>query len=88
MENDDCLWFFMMFRLNGEDGHPGKTPYPVFRTSCSLQMQENKEALRTELNRFPAVTRNRCQHGPIVISTGGKYDDQKVFQWLNTYWQR
>ena len=36
------------------------------------------------LHCFPAVTRNQCQHEPIVISTGGKYDDRKVFQWLNT----
>jgi hypothetical protein len=36
------------------------------------------------LNCFPAVTRSQCQHEPIVTSTGGKYDDRKVFQWLNT----
>jgi len=36
------------------------------------------------LNCFPAVKKNQCQHEPIVTSTGGKYDDRKVFQWLNT----
>ena len=42
------------------------------------------------LNCFPPVTKNQCQHEPIVTSAGGKYDDRKVFQWLNTvcYWQR
>ena len=36
------------------------------------------------LNCFPAITQNQCQHESIVTSVGGKYDDRKVFQWLNT----
>jgi len=36
------------------------------------------------LNCFPAVTQNQCQHESLVTSVGGKYNDHKVFQWLNT----
>jgi hypothetical protein len=36
------------------------------------------------LNCFAAVTETSCSHEPIITSQGGRYDDGKVFQWLNT----
>jgi len=36
------------------------------------------------LNCFAAVTEIPCSHEPIVTYQNGRYDDGKVFQWLNT----
>jgi hypothetical protein len=36
------------------------------------------------LNCFTAVTETPCSHEPIITYQGGRYDDGKVFQWLNT----
>ena len=36
------------------------------------------------LNCFPGVTQAQCGHEPIITYNGGKYNDRKVFQWLNT----
>jgi len=47
-------------------------------------LQPECHVISDGLNCFSAVTKNHCQHNPIVTSAGGKYDDRKVFQWLNT----
>lgn len=36
------------------------------------------------LNCFAAVTETPCSHETIITYQGGRYDDGKVFQWLNT----
>ena len=33
---------------------------------------------------FSGVTQAHCDHEPIITYNAGKYDDRKVFQWLNT----
>jgi len=50
----------------------------------AMHLQLESHVISDGLNCFPAVTGNQCHHEPIVTSAGGKYDDRKVLQWVNT----
>jgi len=69
----------LLIRLSHLSGFTKKE----FSVWSAKHLQPESHVISDGLNCFPSDTSNQCQHKTIVTSAGGKYDDLKVFQWLN-----